>query len=205
MASWHELELRSYSYYPGSLSRGASARATRMAPALCAMDVTAFLGAAPVAGALARLAVALFFAAPAAHALDDGLARVPPLGWNSDNFFGDDFPNYCLCDGVVAPTVRPAWLDKFCMCDCRSCPKTGPPHGPNHHYRMTEGAIRAMARSAQTIASRSSQRTASTPKAKPAGHAITVPSTLSSEQPASHGRRRGAWMLFEATHSRRQM
>ena len=38
-----------------------------------------------------------------------------------------------------------AWLDKFCMCDCESCPKTGPPHGPGHHYRMTEGAIRAMA------------------------------------------------------------
>ena len=77
--------------------------------------------------------------------LDNGLARVPPLGWNSDNYFGDDFPNYCLCDGVVAPKVRPAWLDKFCMCDCHSCPVTGPPHGLRHHYRMTEEAIREMA------------------------------------------------------------
>ena len=96
-----------------------------------------------------RLAAATLCLASAAlcpaHALDDGLVRVPPMGWNSDNYFGDDFPNYCLCDGVVAPKVRPAWLDKFCMCDCKSCPRTGPPHGPNHHYRMTEGAIRAMA------------------------------------------------------------
>jgi len=98
-----------------------------------------------MARALARLGAALVYAACAARALDDGQARVPPMGWNSDNYFGDDFPNFCRCDGVVAPKVRPAWLDRFCMCDCESCPKTGPPHGPGHHYRMTEGAIRAMA------------------------------------------------------------
>ena len=82
---------------------------------------------------------------PLALALDNGLALVPPLGWNSDNYFGDDFPNFCLCDGVVAPKIRPKWLDPFCDCDCEHCPRTGPPHGLNHHYRMTEQAIRDMA------------------------------------------------------------
>ena len=80
-----------------------------------------------------------------ALALDNGLAHVPPLGWNSDNYFGDDFPNFCLCDGIVAPKIRPKWLDPFCDCDCEHCPRTGPPHGLNHHYRMTEQAIRGMA------------------------------------------------------------
>jgi hypothetical protein len=64
--------------------------------------------------------------------------------------FGDDFPNYCLCDGIVAPKVRPAWLDKFCMCDCKTCPATCPHDEPTcgglrHHYRMTEQAIKDMA------------------------------------------------------------
>ena len=60
---------------------------------------------------------------PAVGALDDGLGLLPPLGWNSDNYFGDDFPNYCLCDGIVAPLVRPAWLDKFYS---------------KHHFRHTQ-------------------------------------------------------------------
>lgn len=50
----------------------------------------------------------------------------------------------------MAPKVRPAWLDKFCMCDCKSCPVTCPHDAPTcgglrHHYRMTEKAIRDMA------------------------------------------------------------
>jgi hypothetical protein len=74
------------------------------------------------------------------RSLDDGLALTPPMGWNSDNYFHDDFPNFCLCDGVVAPKIRPPWLNKFCYCGCEQCPRTKP-----NHPRLTEQAIMSMA------------------------------------------------------------
>src|SRR5215475_130795 len=58
---------------------------------------------------------------PAALALDDGLARTPPMGWNSWNHFGCDIDERLIqrmADAMVASGMRDAGYQYVIVDDC---------------------------------------------------------------------------------------
>src|SRR5581483_8706757 len=59
---------------------------------------------------------------PAALALDDGLARTPPMGWNSWNHFGcggvDQWTIQRAADALVASGMRDAGYQYVVVDDC---------------------------------------------------------------------------------------
>jgi alpha-galactosidase len=69
---------------------------------------------------LAALLVACALAAPA-HALDDGLARTPPMGWNTFNRFGCDINEQLVresADAMVSSGMRAAGYRYVNLDDC---------------------------------------------------------------------------------------
>jgi alpha-galactosidase len=80
-----------------------------------------------LAPALAALS-ALVLAAPAA-ALDDGLARTPPMGWNGWYAFGcrtDEAKVRAAADALVSSGLRDAGYTYVNVDDCWMAPKRGP-------------------------------------------------------------------------------
>ena len=82
---------------------------------------TARVAAALVAGLLAAAGAAVVLRAPAAQALDNGVARVPPMGWNSWNTFGCNINETLIrqmADAIVSSGMRELGYQYVVVDDC---------------------------------------------------------------------------------------
>jgi len=83
--------------------------------------VTRSLSRAAVPAALLMLIVAVLGARPAAPPVDNGLARTPPMGWNSWNKFGCNVSEQLIretADAMVATGMRDAGYQYVTIDDC---------------------------------------------------------------------------------------
>ncbi|MEU8001929.1 ricin-type beta-trefoil lectin domain protein [Catellatospora sp. NPDC049111] len=77
--------------------------------------------ATALAAALLLTAAALGLQAPAAHALDNGVARTPPMGWNSWNTFGCNINETLIrqhADAMVSSGMRDLGYQYVVVDDC---------------------------------------------------------------------------------------